>query len=64
MCPRAGPIWSQGHTLNRLGSGLLGDATYQTSMLLALCLRQEDFVQVFPYISFHLTCEPETRHLI
>ena len=26
-------IWPQGHNLNKLGRGLLGDATYQVSML-------------------------------
>ena len=27
------PFWSQGHFLNKLGRGALGDATYQISRL-------------------------------
>ena len=29
----AGPFWPKGYNLNKLGRGLLGDATYQISRL-------------------------------
>ena len=36
VTPGAGPFLAQGPNLNKLGRGLLGDATYQISRLYAL----------------------------
>ena len=33
MIPGVGNFWPQGHNLNKLGRGLLGDAPYQISRL-------------------------------
>ena len=42
------PFWSQGHYLNKLGSGPQGDATYQISRLYALWFQTTRFFDVFP----------------
>ena len=33
VTPGAGPFWLLGYNLNKLGKGLLGDASYQISKL-------------------------------
>ena len=33
VTPGVGHFWPHGHNLNKLGRGLLGDATYQISKL-------------------------------
>ena len=53
----AGPLWPQGHTLNKVGKGPLGDATYQISRLYALWFPTGRFFHVFPYISLCKTCD-------
>ena len=55
VTPGQGLFWPQGHNLNKLGRGLLGDATYLISGLYALC--HEDFL-TFPNISLYKTCDP------
>ena len=47
-------FWPQGYKLNKLGRGLLGDASYQISRL----LRQRRFFRGSPYISLCKTCDP------
>ena len=41
----------QGHNLNKLGKGPLGDAAILISRLLALWFQTRRFFHVFPYIS-------------
>ena len=45
---RVGPFLTQGHYLNKLGRGPLGDAKYQKSRLLALWFQTRRFFHIFP----------------
>ena len=58
--PGWGHFLPQGHNLNKLGRGPLGDATYQISIK-ALCLMASDkkMFSYFPYISLCKTCDPK-----
>ena len=49
VIPWQGHFWPQGHNLNKLGRGPLGDATYKISRLYALWA-QTRFFHVFPYV--------------
>ena len=51
-------FWPPGYNLNKLGRGLLGDATYQISRLYALWFQTRRFFQYFPYISLCKQCDP------
>ena len=55
--PERGHFWPQGHNLNKLGKGLLGDATFQISRLWALWFQTRIFFSRFPYISQCKTCD-------
>ena len=47
--PGAGHFWPGGHNLNKLGKGLLGDATYQYQGSMPCGFRQKKiFSHVFP----------------
>ena len=48
LTPRQGYIWPQGHILNKLGRGLLGDATYQITRVYALSFKTRRDVHDFP----------------
>ena len=58
LCKRCDPRVGPGHDLNKLGRGLLDDATYQISMLQALWFQTRRFFQCFSYISLCKTCDP------
>ena len=48
-----------GHNLNKLGRGLLGDATYQIPRLyIGLAVSDKKFFSHFPNISLYKTCDP------
>ena len=53
----AGHFWSQGYNLNKLGSCLLGVATYQISWLYALWFQTRKCFRVSPYIRLCKTCD-------
>ena len=57
LCKTCDP---QGHYLNKVGRGLLGDATYQISMFYALLFHTIIF-SCFPYISLFKTFETGDR---
>ena len=44
--PGAGPFWSEGHNLNKLGRGPLGDAKYQQSRLLGHMVSDKKILKV------------------
>ena len=44
-----GHFWPQGHNLNKLGRGPLGDATYHISSL-TLMVSEKKIFQCFPYL--------------
>ena len=46
--PGAGPFWPQGHNLNKLDRGPLGDASYQISRLKASWFQTRRFFSYFP----------------
>ena len=48
VTPRRGHFWPQGHNLNKLGRGLLVDATYQISSLYAVLFQTRRFFHIFP----------------
>ena len=50
-------VWPHGHNLNKLGRGLLDDATYQYQGALPSGFRQEDFF-VSLYKPMKKTCDP------
>ena len=63
MTPGWGQFWPQGHNLNKLGRGLLGDATYQISRLFAMWISQEDcFHVVFPIKAYVKDVTPGRGH--
>ena len=49
----------QGHNLNKLGRGPLGDATYQISRPRTLWFQTRNCFHVLPYISLCKTCDPQ-----
>ena len=57
VTPGAGTFLPQGHNLNKFGSGLLGDTTYQISRLNALWFQRRIYFHVFPKIAIvkHVT---------
>ena len=58
MTPGLAHFWPQGHNLNKVGKGLLDDASYQIFRLSRPCgFRQEDFF-MFPNISLCKTRDP------
>ena len=48
VTPGVGPLLAFGDSLNKLGRGPLGDATYQISRLLALRFQTRRFFHVIP----------------
>ena len=48
MSTQGGLLLPQGHNLNKLGKGPLGDATYQKSMIYALQFQTRRYFHVFP----------------
>ena len=54
--PGRAHFWPQGHILNNLGRGPLGDATYQKSGFRPCGFRQEDFTSIHLENLF-LACE-------
>ena len=52
VTPRVGPFMAQGHNLNKLGRGPLGDATYQ------IWFQTRRFLPHTAYISICETCDP------
>ena len=50
--------------MNKLGRGLLGDASYQTSMLWALWFQTRIFFHGSPYISLCKTNDPKAGHFL
>ena len=56
--PGAGPFSPQGHNLNKLGRGSLGDATYQISRHKASWFQTRRFFHIFP-ICLCKTCGPK-----
>ena len=50
---RQGHFWPQGHNLDRIGRGPLGDATYQYQGSMPCGFRQEDFFMVSLYKPMH-----------
>ena len=57
----ADPFLAPGAYFEKLGSGPLGDATYQISRLLSFWFQTRRFYHVFPYISLRKTCDPPGR---
>ena len=57
VTPGMGHFWNQGHKLNKLGRGPLGDTTYQISRLYGLWFQISRFFHVL-YISLCKTCDP------
>ena len=57
VTPGMGQFWSQGYSLNKLGRGPLGDATYQILRPWALCFQRRRYFHVFPISAFvkHVT---------
>ena len=55
----AGPLWPQGHHMNNLGRGPLGDATYQISKLYSFYLQRRRFSNILLFLSFWLSWQPE-----
>ena len=47
VTPGAGHFWPEGHNLNKLGRGLLGDATYQYQGSMPCGFRQENYFLMF-----------------
>ena len=58
MTPGARPLFAQGHNLNKVVRGPLGDATYQISRPYALWFQTRNFFHVCPYINLCKTCDP------
>ena len=52
-----GHFWPQGHTLNKLGKGLLCDATYQISKLYAPWLQRRRFLKFSSWKSIFSLCD-------
>ena len=52
--PGRGQFWPQGHHMNNLGRGPLGDATYQISKLYAFYIRRRSFSKILLF--FHFGC--------
>ena len=57
------PFLPQGHNLKNLGSGLVGDATYQIARLKPCAFRQEYFFMLY-YISLCKTYDPEGDNFV
>ena len=49
--PGVGPLWPQWHNLNKLGTYLLGDATYQLLRHEAIWFQIRRIFHVFHYVS-------------
>ena len=47
VTPGAGHFWPEGHNLNKLDRGLLGDATYQYQGSMPCCFRRENYFLMF-----------------
>ena len=58
----AGHFWPHEYNFNKLGRGLLVDASYQISRLKALWFKTRRFFHVSPYISLCKTCDPGAGH--
>ena len=58
VTPGWGHFWLQGHNLNKLGRGPLGDATYQIPWLEGLWFQTRRFFSCFPNISQCKICDP------
>ena len=58
----AGPFWPQGHDLNKLGRGLLDDATYQISRLNVLWFQRRRVLHVFPISAYVKHVTPRQAH--
>ena len=58
MTPGQGHFWRQGHNLNKIGRGPLGDATYRISRLYALWFQTRRFLKFHLENLFlvHVTC--------
>ena len=61
--PGTGSVWPQGHNLNKLGRGPLGNATYQISRIEALRFQTRRFFHVFPKIGLCKKCDPGAGHI-
>ena len=57
VTPGAGPFWPQGYHLNKLGRGLLGDATYKLSKLYALWFQRRRFLKFSSWKSIVSLCD-------
>ena len=51
-------FWPQSYNLNKLGTSLLDDTTYQISRLYSLWFQTRRFFHVAPYKSLYKTCDP------
>ena len=52
MSPERANFWPQGHNLNKLGIGPLGDATYKILRLKSLWFQTRRFYHVFPFLAY------------
>ena len=52
-------FWPQGHHMNNLGRGLLGDATYPISKLYAIYFQRRRFSKILLFFSFWLPWQPQ-----
>ena len=64
MTPGPGPFLAPARNLNKLGSGLPGDATYQISRLRHMASDKKLFFHVFHYISLCKTSNPRGGAII
>ena len=56
--PGRGPIWPQGHHMNNLIRGLLGDATYEISKLCTFYFQRRKHLKFSFFVPVFQTCDP------
>ena len=56
--PVRGPIWPQGHHMNNLGRGPLGDATYEISKLCTFYFQRRKILKFSFFVPMFRTCDP------
>ena len=64
VTPGQAHFWPKRHNLNKLGRGLLGDATYQILRLYSLWFQTRPLFHGFPIISLCKTCDPKGEPIL